>query len=218
MPGQIIPRGDRAWLVYAAEAIRTAPKNRAHVDSLMRAWDIGEQARWFQARVRGVLNQLSGEALLLLRDPRLEVMVRAELAGGAFAFFPIYSRRRVARLLQPKAGTRVLLVLNQHRRQNAHFEMPARAELSPWARADLAKLSPRARARRLEFERAGREYQDFRLRSARGRAEVFEDDFRHHLGHVLLYLHSPKSRNSCKAAHRVWEDAIIARLLAGDEE
>jgi len=186
------------------------------VNSLMQEWGIGEQSRTVQRCVRRTLNLLSSEALLLLRDPRLEVITsrnpRLEVIPpdeDVRAWFPIHPRRRIARLMQPKAETRVLLMLRPRRRRAALSCVPDErpVKLEPWARADLAKLSPKARARRLDDER-------FRLSDEphRNPAEVFEEHLRHHLGHVLLYLRTPKALNNCKNAHRVWEEAICARV------
>ncbi len=35
----------------------------------------------------------------------------------------------------------------------------------------------------------------------------FQDHLRDHLGHVLLYLQSPRSRNECQDAEREWRQA-----------
>jgi hypothetical protein len=36
------------------------------------------------------------------------------------------------------------------------------------------------------------------------RSKAFEDEIRHDLGHVLLYLRNPKAWNGCDAAREEW--------------
>jgi hypothetical protein len=36
----------------------------------------------------------------------------------------------------------------------------------------------------------------------------YEKDLRHHLGHTLLYLRSPKAPNGCAAADKEWRDNL----------
>jgi hypothetical protein len=84
---------------------------RAYVNFLMQKWGMGEQSRRIQTCVRKILNQFERwPPLLVLRDPRLEVMVRADAPMSVWAYFPIHHRRIVARRVQPKTGTRVLLI------------------------------------------------------------------------------------------------------------
>jgi hypothetical protein len=40
--------------------------------------------------------------------------------------------------------------------------------------------------------------------------KLFEDQIRHHLGHVLLYLRAPKAWNDCDAACREWDESTRA--------
>jgi len=88
-------------------AMRT---HRAYVSFLMQKWGMGKQSRPVQTCVRRVLNQLNDGPLLALRDPRLEVMVRPDERRPVWAYFPIHRKRTVVRRVQPRAGTRVLLL------------------------------------------------------------------------------------------------------------
>jgi hypothetical protein len=91
----------------ATGAMRT---HRAYVSFLMQKWGMGKQSRPVQTCVRRVLNQLNDGPLLALRDPRLEVMVRPDERRPVWAYFPIHRKRTVVRRVQPRAGTRVLLL------------------------------------------------------------------------------------------------------------
>ena len=68
-----------------------------------------DQPRRIQSCVRKILNELSAEALLLLKDSRLEVMLRPEGDFSVWAYFPVHQRRLIAKALRPKPQTRVLL-------------------------------------------------------------------------------------------------------------
>jgi hypothetical protein len=90
-------------------------RNNTYVDFRMKEWGIVEQSRRIQNSVRRVLSELVAEALMVLKDPRLEVIVLPESdwgMGSVWAYFPVHRRRSVAKALQPKPGTRVLLVLD----------------------------------------------------------------------------------------------------------
>jgi hypothetical protein len=80
----------------------------------MQEWRMGEQSRRIQTYVRGILNELVDEAHLVLKDPRLEVMVVPESAFSVWAYFPFNRKRHIARQLPlpPNPQTRVLLVLS----------------------------------------------------------------------------------------------------------
>lgn len=84
---------------------------------------MGEQPERLQSCVRRVLNELHLQALLLLKDPRLEVMVVPEYVHSVWSYFPIHRRRIVARDLQPKPETRVLLLfsLTQFEKETEKF-------------------------------------------------------------------------------------------------
>ena len=74
---------------------------------------MNEQPRRIQACVRKVLNELPPEALLRLKDPRLEVKVLAENDFiSAWAYFPVHRRRCIARMCSTRPETRVLLVFS----------------------------------------------------------------------------------------------------------
>jgi hypothetical protein len=70
---------------------------------------MGEQPSRLQGLVRKVLGELVAEALLFLKDPRLEVKILPGEGFSVWAHFPVY-RRRIARELRPRPQTRVLLV------------------------------------------------------------------------------------------------------------
>jgi hypothetical protein len=134
--------------------------NKFYVDVRMKEWGMDEQARRIQTSVRRVLSELDAEALLSLKDPRLEVVVMPDVGlPGAelsvWASFPVHRRRIISRELGPKPQTRVLLV----------FYPPS------------IKKHPRG---------------------------FFEDYLRDALGHVLLYLRSPRAHNGCPDAMREW--------------
>ncbi len=155
--------------------------NTFYVGLRMQEWGMGEQSRRIQSSVRRVLNELTGEALLFLKDPRLEVKVLSDadlqrvaedgglrtsdgwkghpslmIGHSVWAYFPI---GYIGRLLYPKPETCALLVFS-----------------APQAKREQGKL--------------------------------FEDRLRDHLGHVLLYLRSPKARNDCPDAMKEWRRSI----------
>ncbi len=88
------------------------------MDFRMKEWGMAEQPPRLQSCVRKALCELDGEALLRLKDPRLEVMVIPESSGMGFVwpYFPIHKHRSVVKQAiefgqRPKTETRVLLVL-----------------------------------------------------------------------------------------------------------
>ncbi len=92
-----------------------AVKKRApsYVDFLMDEWRMREYSGRVQGCVGLVLRELSGEALLALRDPKLEIIVMPEADFSVWAYFPIHRRRTIAQRLRPKPATQVLLVLSE---------------------------------------------------------------------------------------------------------
>src|ERR1039457_3446524 len=64
----------------------------AYVDFRMHEWRMGEQSPRIQASVRKVLSELDPEALLSLKDPKLEVVVLPDDEHGVWASFPIHPR------------------------------------------------------------------------------------------------------------------------------
>jgi hypothetical protein len=117
---------------------------RTYVDFRMDDWRMGEQSPRMQGVIRQALGELDAEALLLLKDQRLEVMVSEGTHLAAWAFFPIHRRRIVARELHPKPQTRILLVLSPSR-----FERLSSKELIGYLRDQFGHIllylrSPRA--------------------------------------------------------------------------
>lgn len=84
----------------------------SYVEFRMDEWGIGAQSRRAQRSVRRVLNELHPEALLRLKDARLEMMVLPEADFSVWGYFPVHRLRLIARKLNPKPETRVLLVLS----------------------------------------------------------------------------------------------------------
>ena len=87
----------------------------SYADHLIQEWGIPAQSP-ILASVHRVLNEMSAEAQLSLRDRRLEVMVLPKGTPGlwdsVWAFFPVHRRRRIAQILRPRPETRVLLVIS----------------------------------------------------------------------------------------------------------
>ena len=110
------------------------------------------------ACLRRVLSEMAPWALLFLRDKRLQVEVVEDEGSSVWAYFPVHRRRLIARSVQLKPTTRVLLRLS-----------------------------------RLRIEKQPR--------------RLTRDELRDHLGHTLLYLRSPHSRNDCEDALREWNRA-----------
>jgi hypothetical protein len=66
-----------------------------YVEYLMERWRVGEQSERFQASVRRVLGELSGEALLSLRTTKLQVSILpCGLTCDVWAFFPAGGKRK----------------------------------------------------------------------------------------------------------------------------
>lgn len=64
-----------------------------YVEYLMERWRVGEQSERFQASVRRVLREMSGEALLGLRTPKLQVVILPSFTC-VWAFFPVGKMRK----------------------------------------------------------------------------------------------------------------------------
>lgn len=86
----------------------------SYVDFRMQEWRMGEQSQGMQASVRKVLSELEPWALVWLKDPRFEVIVRSgsDYDFSVWAYFPIHCNRSIAKELKPKSETRVLLVFS----------------------------------------------------------------------------------------------------------
>jgi hypothetical protein len=104
----------------------SAPES--YVDFRMREWGMLDQSPRLQSSVRKVLNELSAEGLLTLKDPKLEVMVLPGPAGPTVWACPVYSREAPFKL-RPKPETRVLLLLNAGRVEEETFEGDLRHQL-----------------------------------------------------------------------------------------
>jgi hypothetical protein len=168
-----------------------------YVDLRMQEWGMGEQSRRIRSSVRRVLNELTGEALLFLKDPRLEVKVlsdadlqRVQTVIRALVIRTLSSlptpqqwQERVCRWLERHPG----IVIGHS--VWAYFPVHRRRYV-----ARLFPPKPETRVL-LVFSTAGAEKE---------RRKVFEDQIRDHLGHVLLYLRSPKARNDCPDAMKEW--------------
>ena len=83
-----------------------------YVGVRMREWGLDDKPLCLRTSVRRVLNELAVEALLRLKDPRFEVIVRPEPDFSVWAYFPVHGRRLIARQLRPRRQTRVLLVFS----------------------------------------------------------------------------------------------------------
>jgi hypothetical protein len=68
------------------------------IDVLITEWGIQKRSLKFRSCMRRVLGELSVEALLTLRDQRLQVAVLSEAPDSAWAYFPMDA---VARLEWP---------------------------------------------------------------------------------------------------------------------
>lgn len=105
-----------------------------------------------------VLRELDSDARFDLMDSRLQLAVVpfSLSTDPAWAYFPVHRRRRIAKHIQLRPETRVLLVIFEPDVESHPLE------------ETLKKL-------------------------------------RHHIGHALLYLPYPKSKNDCSAAKREWQ-------------
>lgn len=97
------------------EVAEFLPAGTNYVDFLMESWGMGEQPRRVQTCLRKVLSELCGEGLLILRNPKLEVMVAPEAFFSVWAYFPIHRRRLISQRLHPQPRTKVLLAINAAR-------------------------------------------------------------------------------------------------------
>ena len=65
----------------------------SYVDFRMTEWGILDQSPRLQSSVRKVLNELSAEGLLTLKDSKLEVMVLPGPEGPTVWACPVYNRK-----------------------------------------------------------------------------------------------------------------------------
>jgi hypothetical protein len=155
-----------------------------YADFRMREWGMDTQPRRAQSCVRRVLNELSAEALLRLKDQRLQVLVSPTTFYDTWAYFPMHSKNHFSGsqecrlIMEPLAlpKTRVLLVLGTNFTRKAM--LAATVVLPP----DTTTSS-----------------------------SDFEGYLRHHLGHVLLYLRDPEAQNDCPDARKEWRRSIIKK-------
>jgi hypothetical protein len=75
-------------LTPRAIAVLDSKTEMNYVDCLMEEWRAGEQPRRLQSCVRTILNELTAEALLVLKDPRLEVMILPDAPYSVWVYFP----------------------------------------------------------------------------------------------------------------------------------
>ncbi len=99
-----------------------------YVGCRMAEWGMLEQPRRMQSSVSKVLNELSAEGLLTLKDSKLEVMVLPGPAGPTVWACPVCNRKAPFNL-RPKPETRVLLLLNAARVEEKTFESDLRHQL-----------------------------------------------------------------------------------------
>lgn len=150
----------------------------SYVDLRMYEWGIAAQSSRVQRSVHRVLSELSCEALLRLRDRRLQVLISPTTIWDTWAYFPMHIKNHFSGpqecrlIMEPLAlpETRVLLLLGTSFTHKAM--LAASVVLPPDATATPSGL---------------------------------EDKLRHHLGHSLLYLRSPKARNECRDAWKEWD-------------
>ncbi len=87
-------------------------KSDFYVNLLIEEWGLKSQSAKFQREVKRVLMELHPEIHLFLRNhPKLQVEISKGGPEGVWAYFPVHSRRWVARRFKLKPTTRVLLVL-----------------------------------------------------------------------------------------------------------
>ena len=148
-----------------------------YVHSRMNEWRMGEQSRRMQTCLRRVLNELVDEALLTLKDPKLEVMLLPEADFSVWAYFPIHGNRLIARRLRPKPQTRVLLVLSTAAFGKEPVEMLEDGLRDHFGHVLLYLRSPKARNECADAQREWRSSRSFpfgKNRAGRQRRELSE--------------------------------------------
>jgi hypothetical protein len=151
------------------------PPSGTYVDFRMDEWRMGEQPRRIQVSVRRVLSELSVESLMRLKDPKLQVVISPTTIHDTWAYFPIHRRRVISHHLTLRPQVRVLLLIG------TDFTRQALRRATVVLTPEISRQSPG------EMK------------------ETFEDRLRDCLGHVLLYLRSPKARNECADAWQEWK-------------
>ena len=89
----------------------------SYVDILLTEWGVDGHAPRLAATVRDALSELAAEAYLLLRDPRLQVVIRPAAAFSVWAYFPVGPHRSIVKELASvgvpmRPTTRVLLLID----------------------------------------------------------------------------------------------------------
>jgi hypothetical protein len=176
-----------------------ASSERFPIDARMREWGMRKRPRRLQALVRKVLSELDCAALFFLNDKRLEVRVvprrwTAIAYNGVWAYFPILPRwtRRARELAASgvalsRPGVAVRYIGGGNLRDRDAIE---RVFI-------IGQLLPRPETRVLLVLRFEERFE-----------KIFEDQVRHHLGHVLLFLRDPKARNECDDAENEWRASV----------
>ena len=174
-----------------------------------------KQSRRMQACVRKVLSELEPWALLCLKDPKLEVVVLPEDGRTVWSHFPVRRNRyrgpgglgfhvdiiRAARgvsAIREGTWTAEDLEKSEDLRQALRFFLDKRLI------AQGVRLKSQTRVL-LVFSAAEAEKESRKL---------FEDQIRDHLGHVLLYLRSPRAHNGCPEAMKEWRKSVLRRAVA----
>lgn len=179
----------------------------------MAEWGMAEQSPRIQRIVRRVLNELHPEALLILKDARLEVMVLPEAEYSAWVYFPV----SVSRFLAYKSKMReqwkprlsrggTCISHNSPIEYSPDRDRPkmdgeyvnAHAQCAVfWRRLISNELCPKQATRALlVMSTAG---------FAKESPEALEDYLRQDLGHVLLFLRSRTARNEYGDALKEWK-------------
>jgi hypothetical protein len=165
-----------------------------YVDFRMKEWGMDEQPRRIQRSVRRVLGELSTDALLRLKDIRLEIAVLPAEDHSVWAYFPIHHRTT------PEKKTRAEL-------QEMLVRLPLPLSARNWDRALL--LGKRLAVQAVQPKPQTRILLVFSTASAnKDTVKLFEERLRDHLGHVLLYLRSPKANNDCPDAMKEWRRSV----------
>jgi hypothetical protein len=68
-------------------------RKQTYTDFRMAEWGMAEQSPRIQAIMRRVLDELHPQALLTLKDARLEVMILPEAEYSAWVYFPVSASR-----------------------------------------------------------------------------------------------------------------------------
>jgi hypothetical protein len=109
----------------------------ANVDCLMLEWGLLSAPPRVQACARVVLEELTLEALLILKDVKFEVAVVPRSVVDVWAYFPVHRTRWIAPQVRPKPETRVLLVLSRQ-----DFERGPSRNVAMQSQAPFGACSP----------------------------------------------------------------------------